>query len=176
MKARMRTALILKFHQLPQRMCLVTMRLMVLDYKDPITRFYMEWRKDPSCTTIYGFYTQDFTVSIFLIYRRFWIDKLQGSATATLHYVIVKFLLGHEFPNSFLLFRMHKRAQLRIPICSPPPTVNACGLWALNAKFVIPTRQCLTRLDPHFSHRPAETIWFLAVRSKGEPFRRFLED
>ena len=122
------------------------MRLMVLDYKDPITRFYMEWRKDPSCTTIYGFYTQDFTVSIFLIYRRFWIDKLQGSATATLHYVIVKFLLGHEFPNSFLLFRMHKRAQLRIPICSPPPTVNACGLWALNAKFVIPTRQCLTRL------------------------------
>ena len=70
-KARMRTALILKFYQLPQRMCLVTMHLMVLDYKDPITRFLMEWRKDPSCTTIYGFFNQDFTVSIFLIYRRF---------------------------------------------------------------------------------------------------------
>ena len=47
------------------------MHLMVLDYKDPITRFHMEWIKDPSCTTVYGFFKHDFTVSIFLIYRRF---------------------------------------------------------------------------------------------------------
>lgn len=46
-KVRMRIALILKFYQLSQRMCLVTMHLMVLDYKHPITSYYLQWREDP---------------------------------------------------------------------------------------------------------------------------------
>ena len=71
-KVRMRTALRLKFYQLSQRMCLVTMLLMVLDYKHPITSFYLLLREDPRRCTFPILRRGNLRVSIFfLIYRRF---------------------------------------------------------------------------------------------------------
>ena len=64
-KVRMRTALILKFYQLSQRMCLVTMLLMVLDYKHPITSFYLLWREDPRRCTLPIIKRRNLRVSIF---------------------------------------------------------------------------------------------------------------
>ena len=67
----MRTALILKFYQLSQRTCLVTMHLMVLDYKHPITSLYLEWGNDADTCYLGRAIRTILRVSIFLIYRRF---------------------------------------------------------------------------------------------------------